>query len=171
MPCVSQSRSREQFKKPKREPKPGRPESNRYRWPYRASQRTIQINKMLLDNITVERMAYYLNVSDACVITEIQKWGLPQRENKDGNVAWNEGEAPQRANRSHTMPCRWLHAIRGCEDTRHAVFNLGAPYRTLRYRIQTQIYTKMIVWAAAWHRDKLGDYQQKLGNKPPTATR
>ena len=80
-------RSREQFKKPKREPRPGRPESNRYRWPYRASQRTIQINKMLLDNITVERMAYYLNVSDACIITEIQKWGLPQKENKDGNVA------------------------------------------------------------------------------------
>jgi hypothetical protein len=29
----------------------------------------------------------------------------------------------------------------------------------------------MIVWAAALHRDKLGDYQQKLGKKPPTATR
>jgi len=80
-------RSKAQFKTHNREPKPGRPESNRYRWPYRASQRAIQINKMLQDNITVERMAYYLNVSDACIISEIQKWNLPQKESKNGNVA------------------------------------------------------------------------------------
>lgn len=80
-------RSKAQFKTHNREPKPGRPEVNRYHWPYRASQRAIQINKMLQDNITVERMAYYLNVSDACIISEIQKWNLPQKENKNGNVA------------------------------------------------------------------------------------
>lgn len=84
-------RSQEQFKKPKREPrtptKVGRPETNKYRWPYRASQRAIQINKMLKDNITIERMSYYLNVSDACVITEIKKWNLPQKDKSNGNMA------------------------------------------------------------------------------------
>lgn len=69
-------RSQEQFEKPK---SVGRPESNRYRWPYRASQVAQQINKMLIDNITIERMAYYMNISEAKVISEINKWGLPQK--------------------------------------------------------------------------------------------
>lgn len=58
----------------------GRPETNKYRWPYRASQKAIQINKMVKDNITVERIAYYLNVSDHYVIAEIKKWDLPQEK-------------------------------------------------------------------------------------------
>ena len=71
-------RSKDQFEKPKKPKSSGRPESNKYRWPYRASQLAKQINKMLIDNITIERMSYYLDVSEAKVMGEIKKWGLPQ---------------------------------------------------------------------------------------------
>lgn len=69
-------RSQDQFDKPKSS---GRTITNQYRWPYRATSLAKQINKMLTDNITIERMAYYLDVNEAKVINEIKKWGLPQK--------------------------------------------------------------------------------------------
>ena len=72
-------RSQDQFEKPEKPKSSDRPVSNKYRWPYRATSLAKQINKMLIDNITIERMAYYLDVSEAKVIGEIKKWGLPQK--------------------------------------------------------------------------------------------
>lgn len=72
-------RSQDQFEKPEKPKSSGRPATNQYRWPYRATSLAKQINKMLIDNITIERMAYYLDVSEAKVMGEIKKWGLPQK--------------------------------------------------------------------------------------------
>ena len=53
-----------------------------YRWPKRASIRAKQINRMLKDGITIERMAHYLDVKESQVMSDIKTWDLPQEKNK-----------------------------------------------------------------------------------------
>ena len=53
-----------------------------YRWPKRASVRAKQINRMLKDGITIERMAHYLDVKESQVMSDIKTWELPQKKNK-----------------------------------------------------------------------------------------
>lgn len=71
-------------KAPRREPKPPSAINDKslYRWPRRASLRAKQINRMLKDNITIEKMAYYLDVKESQVMSDITMWGLPQEKNK-----------------------------------------------------------------------------------------
>ena len=69
---------------PKREPKQPQAINDRslYRWPRRASLRSKMINRMLKDNITIETIAYYLDVKESQVMSDITMWGLPQERNK-----------------------------------------------------------------------------------------
>lgn len=71
-------------KTPRREPKQPQAINDKslYRWPRRASLRAKQINRMLKDNITIEKMAYYLDVKESQVMSDITIWGLPQERNK-----------------------------------------------------------------------------------------
>ena len=53
-----------------------------YKWPKRASVRAKQVNRMLKDGITIERMAYYLDVKESQVMSDIKTWELPQEKDK-----------------------------------------------------------------------------------------
>ena len=53
-----------------------------YKWPKRASVRAKQVNRMLKDGITIERMAYYLDVKESQIMSDIKTWDLPQEKNK-----------------------------------------------------------------------------------------
>ena len=70
--------------KPMREPKTPTKINDRhgYRWPKRASVRAKQINRMLKDGVTIQKMAYYLDVKESQVMADIKTWDLPQEKNK-----------------------------------------------------------------------------------------
>ena len=53
-----------------------------YRWPRRASMRAKSVNRMLKDNITIKKIAYYLDVPEGQVMSDISLWDLPQEKNK-----------------------------------------------------------------------------------------
>jgi len=55
---------------------------NEYKWPKRASVRAKQVNRMLNDEITIERIAHYLDVNVSQVMSDIRAWDLPQKKNK-----------------------------------------------------------------------------------------
>lgn len=68
----------------KREPKSPQQinDDRKYKWPYRASQKAMQINRMLNDGVTIEKIAYYLDVRENVVSGEITRWDLPQKQTK-----------------------------------------------------------------------------------------
>ena len=70
--------------KPMREPKTPTTINDRhgYKWPKRASVRAKQVNRMLKDGVTVDKMAYYLDVNPSQVMSDIKTWDLPQEKNK-----------------------------------------------------------------------------------------
>ena len=70
--------------KPMREPKTPTKinDRNAYKWPKRASVRAKQINRMLKDGVTVDKMAHYLDVNPSQVMSDIKTWDLPQEKNK-----------------------------------------------------------------------------------------
>ena len=57
-------------------------DQNEYKWPKRASVRAKQVNRMLNDEITIERIAHYLDVNVSQVMSDIRAWDLPQKKNK-----------------------------------------------------------------------------------------
>jgi hypothetical protein len=75
---------KEKESKPMREPKTPTKINDRhgYRWPKRASVRAKQVNRMLKDGVTVDKMAYYLDVNPSQVMSDIKTWDLPQEKNK-----------------------------------------------------------------------------------------
>ena len=77
-------KEKEENPKAMREPKQPKKINDRslYRWPRRASLRAKQVNRMLKDGITVERMAYYLDTTEGQVMSDISLWDLPQDKNK-----------------------------------------------------------------------------------------
>ena len=70
--------------KPMREPKTPTTINDRsaYKWPKRASVRAKQINRMLKDGVTIQKMAHYLGVKESQVMADIKTWDLPQEKNK-----------------------------------------------------------------------------------------
>lgn len=65
----------------KKKPEPRTPKVVReynYKWPKRASQNALRINRMLHLKITIKDIAYVLDVAENIVIAEIKKWQLPQ---------------------------------------------------------------------------------------------
>jgi len=70
--------------KPMREPKTPTKINDRsaYKWPKRASVRAKQINRMLKDGVTIQKMAHYLDVKESQVMADIKTWELPQEKNK-----------------------------------------------------------------------------------------
>lgn len=70
--------------KPMREPKTPTTINDRhgYKWPKRASVRAKQVNRMLKDSVSIERMSYYLDVSESQIMSDIKTWDLPQEKNK-----------------------------------------------------------------------------------------
>lgn len=53
-----------------------------YKWPKRASVRAKQVNRMLKDGITIERMSYYLDVKESQIMSDITTWNLPQKKDR-----------------------------------------------------------------------------------------
>ena len=77
-------KEKEEKPKPMREPKQPKKINDRslYRWPRRASMRAKMVNRMLKDNITIKNIAYYLDVPEGQVMSDISLWDLPQDKNK-----------------------------------------------------------------------------------------
>ena len=48
------------------------------RWPYRATKMAKMINRMLIVQVRIDDIAYILGVTDNVVMSEIEKWKLPQ---------------------------------------------------------------------------------------------
>jgi hypothetical protein len=64
-----------------REPRqPRRVSSNepKYRWPKRATQLALRINRALLRQVTIENIAFIEDVSQSRIMQEIRQWDLPR---------------------------------------------------------------------------------------------
>ena len=64
-----------------REPKPPsrvRTNEPQYRWPKRATQMALRINRALLRQTTIENIAFIEDVSQSRIMQEIRKWDLPR---------------------------------------------------------------------------------------------
>ena len=51
-----------------------------YRWPKRATQMALRINRALLRQTTIENIAFIEDVTQSRVMQEIRKWDLPKVE-------------------------------------------------------------------------------------------
>lgn len=51
-----------------------------YRWPKRATQMALRINRALLRQTTIENIAYIEDVTQSRIMQEIRKWDLPKVE-------------------------------------------------------------------------------------------
>ena len=51
-----------------------------YRWPKRATQIALRINRALLRQTTIENIAYIEDVTQSRIMQEIRKWDLPKVE-------------------------------------------------------------------------------------------
>jgi len=52
------------------------------KWPYRASKQAKMINRMLIVQTRISDIAYILDVSENFVMSEIERWKLPQNNDK-----------------------------------------------------------------------------------------
>ena len=52
------------------------------KWPYRASKQAKIINRMLLVQTRIDDIAYILDVPQNFVMSEIERWKLPQNNDK-----------------------------------------------------------------------------------------
>lgn len=50
----------------------------KYRWPKRATQLALRINRALLRQVTIENIAYIEDVSQSRIMQEIRQWDLPR---------------------------------------------------------------------------------------------
>ena len=77
-------KEKEEKPRPMREPKQPKQINDRslYRWPRRASMRAKMVNRMLKDKISIETIAYYLDVKQSQVKSDLHTWDLPQDKNK-----------------------------------------------------------------------------------------
>jgi len=48
------------------------------KWPYRAPKMARMINRMLIIQVKIDDIAYVLGVTENVVMSEIEKWKLPQ---------------------------------------------------------------------------------------------
>ena len=51
-----------------------------YRWPKRATQMALRINRALLRQTTIENIAFIEDVTQSRIMQEIRKWDLPKVE-------------------------------------------------------------------------------------------
>ena len=77
-------KEQEEKQKPMREPKQPKKINDRslYRWPRRAPMRAKMVNRMLKDNVTIKKIAYYIDTTESQVMADISTWDLPQDKNK-----------------------------------------------------------------------------------------
>ena len=71
----------QQVQKRIREPRqPRRVSTNepKYRWPKRATQLALRINRSLLRQVTIENIAFIEDVSQSRIMQEIRQWDLPR---------------------------------------------------------------------------------------------
>ena len=68
------------FTKPREPRTPKAIKEYQYKWPKRASQNALRINRMLHLKMTITDIAYVLDVAENVVIAEMKKWQLPQKK-------------------------------------------------------------------------------------------
>lgn len=71
----------QQVQKRIREPRqPRRVSTNepKYRWPKRATQLALRVNRSLLRQVTIENIAFIEDVSQSRIMQEIRQWDLPR---------------------------------------------------------------------------------------------
>jgi hypothetical protein len=69
-----------------REPKPPtgiNTNDRQYRWPKRATQIALRINRALLRQTTIENIAFIEDVTQSRIMQEIRKWDLPKVETEE----------------------------------------------------------------------------------------
>jgi hypothetical protein len=54
-----------------------------YRWPKRATQIALRINRALLRQTTIENIAFIEDVTQSRIMQEIRKWDLPKVETEE----------------------------------------------------------------------------------------
>lgn len=71
----------QQVQKRIREPRQPRSVSTnepKYRWPKRATQLALRVNRALLRQVTIENIAFIEDVSQTRIMQEIRQWDLPR---------------------------------------------------------------------------------------------
>ena len=61
-----------------RMPRAVRTNEPKYRWPKRATQLALRINRALLRQVTIENIAFIEDVSQSRIMQEIRQWDLPR---------------------------------------------------------------------------------------------